>query len=378
MLKQAVVAWMDDYAPSMGAALAYYTMFSLAPLLLLAIAVAGLVFGQEAARGQIVSQLGSLVGKEGAEAIQGLLKSAGNTGTNIIATSISVITLLIGATTIFGELQTDLDRIWRAPAAPGPAGLWGLIRTRLLSLGMVASIGFLLVVSLVVSAMLSALGQWWGWWFGGWAIVLQIVNQVTSFGIITVLFALMYRILPRVKVEWRDVWIGSAATALLFTLGKYAVGVYIGRAAVASGFGAAGSIVVLLVWFYYSSQLFLLGAEFTWVYAQSHGSHAAEASSSKTVASSRNPQEQRTQKNVDPGVDDAANIAPAATTSVAQTAPAGWQFLYAGMVSVAFGLVHWFLRTHPSPATTATGHITRRSAAGVAVPSTAARSDNPM
>jgi membrane protein len=331
----------------MGAALAYYTMFSLAPLLLLVIAVAGLVFGQEAARGQIVAQLGGLVGKEGAEAIQGLLKSAGHTGNSIIASAIGVVTLLIGATSIFGELQSDLDRIWRAPAAaPGPAGLWGLIRTRLLSLGMVGAIGFLLLVSLVVSAMLSALGNWWGAWFGGWAIVLQIVNQVTSFGIITALFALMYRLLPRVTVGWHDVWIGSAATALLFTIGKYVVGVYLGRAGVTSGFGAAGSLVVLLVWVYYSSQLFLLGAEFTWVYAHRHDSHAVVASSPEK-ATPRDANNQSPRVNVD-AAEEPVRRPVAATTMVDGTTPPAWQLLYAGMVWVALGVVQRLLRPQSS------------------------------
>jgi membrane protein len=273
LLKTAMMAWVDDYASSMGAALAYYTLFSLAPLLLLVIAVAGLVFGADAARGHIVSQLSGLIGEEGAVAIQGLLKSASHPGQSVVASLISGVTLIIGATSIFGELQSDLDRIWRAPAAT-TSGIWGLLRTRLLSLGLVVSIGFLLLVSLVVSAMLSALGTWWASWFGGWAIVLQVVNQVVSFGITTLLFALMYRILPRVSIGWNDVWIGSVATALFFTLGKFVIGLYLGRAGVTSGFGAAGSIVVLLVWVYYSSQLFLLGAEFTSVYAHHHGSRA--------------------------------------------------------------------------------------------------------
>jgi len=342
MLKQAVAAWIDDYAPSMGAALAYYTMFSLAPLLLLAIGLAGLIFGEEAARGQIVAQLGGLVGSEGAEAIEGLLKSANHPGSNIVATVLSVATLLIAATSIFGELQSDLDRIWRAPTASGPTGLWGVIRARLLSLGMVASIGFLLLVSLVVSAMLSALGSWWSSWFGGWTIVLQIVNQVTSFGIITVLFALMYRILPRVAVGWHDVWVGSAATALLFTIGKYLVGLYIAKAAVASGFGAAGSIVVLLVWVYYSSQLFLLGAEFTWVYAHSHGSRTAEAPAEKPgdLAPAQRGLESDA---VHIGI-GGVTASPVASTGLERMAPDGWEFLYAGMVALAFGVVHWYSR----------------------------------
>ena len=276
MLKQAGIAWLDNYAATMGAALAYYTIFSLAPLLLLVIAVTGLVFSADAARGHIVEQLGGLIGEEGAVAVQGLLKSAGQPGHNVIASIVSLVTLTIGATSVFVELQSDLDRIWRAPAAGQHSGIAELLRTRLHSLGLVVSIGFLLLVSLVLSAFLSVLGTWWGSWFGGWATVLQLVNQVVSFGMTTALFALMYRILPRVSVGWGDVWIGAAVTALLFTIGKFAIGVYLAKAGVTSGFGAAGSIVVLLVWVYYSSQLFLFGAEFTWVFAHSHGSRAGE------------------------------------------------------------------------------------------------------
>jgi len=276
MLKQAGTAWLDDYAASMGAALAYYTIFSLAPLLLLVIAVAGLVFGADAAQGHIVSQLRGVIGEEGAVAVQGLLKSASHPGQSVLASIVSVVTLIIGATSVFVELQSALDRIWRAPAVAQGGGVRELLRTRLHSLGLVVSIGFLLLVSLVLSAIITALGTWWGAWFGGWAIVLQIVNQSVSFAVITALFAMMYRILPRVSVGWGDVWIGSAATALLFTVGKFAIGAYLAKAGVSSGFGAAGSIVLLLVWVYYSSQLFLFGAEFTWVYAHSHGTKAAE------------------------------------------------------------------------------------------------------
>ena len=214
------------------------------------------------------------LGMGGAVAIQGLLKSASHPAQNAMASILSVVTLIIGATTIFAELQSDLDRIWRVPETAKPSGIMGLLRTRLLSFGLIVSIGFLLLVSLVVSAALGALGTWWGPWFAGWAVTLQVVNQVVSLLFATALFALMYRVLPSVRVGWRDVWHGAVATALLFTIGKFAIGMYLGKAGVQSAFGAAGSIVVLLVWVYYSSQIFLLGAEFTWVYAHSHGSRA--------------------------------------------------------------------------------------------------------
>jgi membrane protein len=276
LAKSAFSAWVDDFAPSMGAALAYYTLFSLAPLLLLVISIAGIVFGADAARGEVQAQLGGLIGSDGATAIEGLLKSAGHPAQSIVASVVGVVTLILGATSIFAELQSDLDRIWRVPEVHRPSGIMGLIRTRVLSFGLIVSIGFLLLVSLVVSAGLTALGHWWGPMFGGWAAALQIVNQLVSYAFITVLFALMYRILPSVVVGWQDVWLGAAVTALLFTAGKYAIGVYLGTASVASGFGAAGSVVVLLVWVFYSAQIFLLGAEFTWIYAHSHGSRAAE------------------------------------------------------------------------------------------------------
>jgi membrane protein len=276
LFKKSWNAWVDDYAASMGAALAYYTVFSLAPLLLLVIAVAGLVFGVEAARGEIVGQLRGLIGDEGAVAVQGLLKSASAPTETIWASIIGVATLIAGATSVFAELQSSLDRIWRAPAAAQRTGIVGLIRSRVLSFGLIVSIGFLLLVSLVVSAALAALGKWWGPMFGAWETVLQIVNLVVSFGFVTVLFALIYRILPRVRVAWDDVWMGAAVTAVLFTVGKFGIGLYLGKAGVTSGFGAAGSIVVLLVWVYYSAQIFLLGAEFTWVYAHDHGSKVGE------------------------------------------------------------------------------------------------------
>jgi membrane protein len=276
LAKKSVTAWSDDYASSMGAALAYYTLFSLSPLLLLVIGVAGLVFGADAARGAVVAQIGGLIGQEGSVAIQGLLKGAEHPAASLVASIVGIVTLIVGATSIFSELQSDLDRIWRAPAAKRPAGVWGLVRTRLLSFGLIVSMGFLLLVSLVVSAGLAAFGKWYAAMLPGWAITIEVVNQVVSLAFITALFAMMYRILPSVRVAWRDVWLGSFVTAALFTIGKFLIGLYIGKAGVASGFGAAGSIVVMLVWVFYSAQIFLLGAEFTWIYAHEHGSRVAE------------------------------------------------------------------------------------------------------
>jgi membrane protein len=271
LVKDAFNSWLDDYAPSMGAALAYYTVFSVAPMLLIVISIAGLVFGKEASEGQILVQLENLTGPQAAMAIQELLRSVDKPAQSTAAAISGGVVLLVGATTVFGELQDSLDRIWRAPAR-GPSGIWALVRARLLSFGMILAIGFLMIVSLIASAALAALGTWWKPAFGTYQALMGAFNTAFSFGILTVSFALIYKIIPRVRVQWRDVWIGAAVTALLFTLGKFLIGLYIGKTSFTSTFGAAASLAILLVWVYYAAQIFLLGAEFTWVYAHSHGS----------------------------------------------------------------------------------------------------------
>ena len=276
LVKAAVNAWVDDYAASMGAALSFYTVFSLAPMLLIVIAIAGLVFGAEAAQGQIFGELRGLFGDESARAIEALLASVNKPAEGVLATVVGLVVLLLGATTVFGELQDALDRIWRAPARHTPLGLWGLLRARLLSFGMIFGLAFLLMVSLVFGALVTALGTWWGGLFespfAGWALVAQGVNLGVGFVLTTAVFAMIYKLMPRVRVHWHDVWLGSVVTALLFTVGKFLIGLYIGKSGVASAFGAAGSLVVVLLWVYYSAQTFLLGAEFTWAYAQTFGS----------------------------------------------------------------------------------------------------------
>ncbi len=272
LAKEAFSSWIDDYGQSMGAALAYYTVFSMAPLLLIVISVAGLIFGADAARGEILGQLRGLMGQDAALAIQGLLESVSKPAESALATVIGLTVLLVGATSVFAELQDALDRIWRAPHRGQPSGVWALLRSRFLSFGMILGIGFLLIVSLVFSAALTALQSWWEPWFGGWAILAMVVNQVITFAMTTAAFAMIYKIMPRVHIQWPDVWVGAAVTALLFTLGKYLIGLYIGKSGVTSSFGAAGSLVVVLVWVYYSAQIFLIGAEFTWVYAHTFGS----------------------------------------------------------------------------------------------------------
>jgi membrane protein len=233
------------------------------------------VFGEDAARGEIFGQLRQLMGADAAKAIEDLLTSVNKPAEGIASTVLGVGLLLVGATTVFGELQDALDRIWRAPARERSAGWWSLLRARLLSFGMILGIAFLLMVSLVLGAVISALGKWWGGYFTGWEAVAQIVNLLVGFVLTTGVFAMIYKLMPRVDVRWHDVWLGAFVTALLFTIGKFLIGLYIGKSGVASGFGAAGSVIVVFIWVYYSAQIFLMGAEFTWVYARTFGSMRA-------------------------------------------------------------------------------------------------------
>jgi len=272
LVKGAATAWVDDYAPSMGAALSYYSIFSLAPLLLIVISIAGLVFGEEAVRGQVFLELQGLLGADASRAIEGLLISVSKPTEGVASTAIGVALLLLGATSVFGELQNALDRIWRAPARVRTGGLWGLVRARLLSFGMILGIAFLLMVSLVFSAAIAAAGKWWSGAFGEWLLMAQVVNVVAGLVVTTGVFAMIYKVMPRVSVKWRDVWLGAIVTSLLFTAGRFLIGMYLGHSNLASGFGAAGSLIVVFVWVYYSAQIFLLGAEFTWIYARTFGS----------------------------------------------------------------------------------------------------------
>lgn len=275
--RAALKAWVDDRASSMGAALAYYTLFSIAPLLLIVISVAGLWFGPDAARGEVFDQIRGLVGSSGAAAVEDLLDSVNRPAGGISATVLGVVLMLIGATTVFAQLQAALDHIWQAPVRVG-SGLWQLLRTRLLSFGLILGFGFLMVVSLLFSAALAAIHAWWVPRLAGWEMVLAVANQITSFVLVTMMFAMIYKLMPRAHVEWRDVAVGSLATSTLFAWGKWMIGLYIGTSGVSSGFGAAGSVVALLVWVYFSAQIFLLGAEFTWVYANALGSRRHLAS----------------------------------------------------------------------------------------------------
>jgi len=263
--------WSEDKCARLGAALAYYTMFSLGPLLVIVIAIASLIFGEEAARGQVVNTIGGLVGSDRAALIQEVMNNANKGGGSIIATVIGIITLLFGAAGVFGQLKDALNTIWEVQPKPG-AGIMGMLRERFLSFTMVLGTGFLLLVSLVLNAAVSALSNFLSDALPGSDFLWQIVNLIVTIGVITLMFALLYRFLPDVKIAWSDVWIGAAVTAILFTIGQFALGLYLGSGSIGSAWGGAGSLVIILVWIYYSAQILFLGAEFTQVYTNRYGS----------------------------------------------------------------------------------------------------------
>jgi len=272
---KSVSAWFDHNASSLGAALAYYTLFSVAPILIIAVAIAGYVFGAASAQTQVMAQLQGLIGDAGATAIGNLVSNAHYSDKKGLAAAVGVITLMIGATSVFGELQNALDRVWQTAPKEKPVGWWRFARTRVLSIGMVFGVGFLLLVSLVASAALAAFGGWLGVFLPQLQIVLPILDVTLSLVMTILLFAMIYKYVPRERIPWSDVWIGSTVTAMLFTVGKSLIGIYIGKSSFNSAYGAAGSLIVLLVWIYYSAQIFLLGAEFTRVFAYEHGSRAS-------------------------------------------------------------------------------------------------------
>lgn len=265
--RKALTAWVDDYAPSMGAAISYYTIFSLAPLLVIVVALAGLLFGRDEAQARIVQETAALVGREGASVVEALLASASRPERGLVAGTISAVVLLVGATTVFAELQTSLDRIWHVPAREKPKGVWAILRARLLSFGLILGLSFLMIVSLSVSAALAAFGTWYGSLFGESVGLLQALNALVSIAVFTLMFALIFKLMPSTPIAWEDVWIGALATALLFDGGKLLVGLYLGKSGVGESFAAAGSLVVLIAWVYYAVQIFLLGAEFTKAFA---------------------------------------------------------------------------------------------------------------
>jgi membrane protein len=276
LFKESASSWSDDRAPSMGAAISYYSVFSLAPLLVLIIAVAGLFFGADQVQGAVFAQISGLMGDDAARAVDEMLKHAQEPKTGGIATAVSVAVLLFGASTVLAELQSALDIVWRVPAAEKAKGnaLWVWIRTRLLTFGMVLALAFLMIISLVFSAAISALGKWWG---GGSEALAHVLDLGASFVILTLAFAVIYKFMPSTHIRWRDVWIGAAVTSALFAIGKWAIGLYLGKSDVASSFGLFGSLAIMMVWIYYSAQIFLFGAEFTRVFADRRGSRRESA-----------------------------------------------------------------------------------------------------
>ncbi|MEH1847925.1 MAG: YihY/virulence factor BrkB family protein [Nostoc sp.] len=270
LLQETFKEWSDDKASRLAAALAYYTIFSIAPLLIIVIAIAGAVFGEDAARGQIVGQIQGLVGKDGAQFIQTAIQNANKPQTGVMASIISVVVLLLGATGLFTELQDSLNTIWEVKPKPG-RGINNIIRLRFLSFAMVIGIGFLLLVSLVISTGLAALVKYFGNILPGVDFLWRIVNFVLSFSITTALFGLIFKVLPDVKITWNDVFIGSVITSFLFSIGRFLLGQYLGNGSFGSTYGAAGSLVVLLAWVNYAAQILFFGAEFTQVYARRYG-----------------------------------------------------------------------------------------------------------
>lgn len=271
LVKQTIEEWQEDKASRLAAALAYYTVFSLPPLLIIALAIAGWLYDDpQVAQEQLLSEVGSLVGQDGAEAVAQILENASGPGKGLLALGIGVITLLFGASGVFAQLQETMNTIWEVQPRPG-RGIMGTIKDRFFSFTMVLGVGFLLLVSLLLSAILAAMGEFISGWLPQAIVLAQVINFVVSFAVTVLLIAMIYKIVPDVEVKWNDVWIGAIVTAALFTVGKWAIGFYLGRSAPASTYGAAGSLIIILLWIYYSAQILFLGAEFTQVYARRFG-----------------------------------------------------------------------------------------------------------
>ncbi|MCU0760161.1 MAG: YihY/virulence factor BrkB family protein [Steroidobacteraceae bacterium] len=275
LLKRTFERWSAHEAPRLGAALAFYSMLSLAPLMVLVVAIVGLAFGETAAATQVAGQVRDMVGEEGAEAIQALVWNARTSSASTLASAIGIATLLFGASSVFAELRAILNLVWEAERPQG-LGFVTLLRHRFFSFGMVLGVGFLLIVSLTISAALAAASKYFSQWLPVPAEALDALNFIVSFAVTTGAFALIYKYVPVVRIAWNDVWIGAFATALLFTVGKTLIGLYLGRASFGSAYGAAGSLIVVIVWVYYSAQIFIFGAEFTHVYAHTRGSRCPQ------------------------------------------------------------------------------------------------------
>jgi membrane protein len=287
LVKAAVTQWMEDQPFQLAASLSYYTLFSLAPLLVIAIAIAGFAFGREAAEQQIVGTLQNTIGQQSAEAVQEMIQNASSQPkTGMISAGVGIIALILGAGGVVGQLQTSLNTIWGVGPKSGQ-GVWGFVRQRFISFAMVLGIGFLLLVSLVISAVVTSLTQFMGGFLGGAEAIAHVLDLFISLLLITALFAMIYKFLPDVRIHWRDVWIGAALTSALFTIGKVAIGLYLGRSGVSSTYGAAGSLITVLLWVYYSSLIFFLGAEFTQVYASQYGSGLAPAENAEPIGTTQ-------------------------------------------------------------------------------------------
>jgi len=284
VIRQSLVSWFKDDAPSMGAAIAFYTLFAIAPILLIIIWVAGMVIRPDVAQQHILAQMRVLLGDSGAAAVGDLLLSSKVGASSVLSTAAGIAAVFIGATSVFAELQNALNRIWRTPPRGGVQGLWHALRARLLSFALVVGVGFLLLVSLTVSAAIEAAGSWLGTFIAEWRALVFGLDVALGLGLATMLFAMIFKYVPRETIAWTDVWVGSLVTASLFTIGKWVIVIYLGKVAFASVYGIAGSFLVLLLWVYYSAQIFLLGAEFTCKYAYAHGSRTAEAGRQRSAA----------------------------------------------------------------------------------------------
>ena len=299
LFKTAAVDWMDDKAPRLGAALAFYTIFSLAPLITVVITIASLWYTENASQ-QVFSQMASVVGVDAARGLEQMLHRKGEQKSGFFTAASAAVMLLVGATGVFVQLQDSLNEIWEVKPKPGQ-GILGFIRHRLLSFAMVLGIAFLLLTSLLLSAGLAAAGKYFSGWFGGMPWLFQLLNFVVSFGLITLLFAMMFKYVPDAKVAWKDVWFGAVVTALLFTAGKFGLGLYLGKSSVVSTYAAAGALLIVLLWVYYTSQIVFYGAELTQAYAYSRGrevapSEHAEKDEAKAIQSEANAKDRERKK----------------------------------------------------------------------------------
>ena len=271
ILKDTGTEWYEDDAPRLAASLAYYTLLSTAPLSLLCVSIVGFFFGERAARGQIAEQIGTVTGPEAAEAIQSVIQNAHQSDAGVLSTIMGILLLLVGASGVFGELQTALNNMWGVKPNPQRGMIKDFLMARFLSFTMVLGVAFMLLASLIISAVLSGVGRMLSEALPGGEALWQVLNFVISLGVITLLFALIFKFVPDAEVRWRHVWIGAAVTALLFSIGKMLLGFYLGKSSVASAYGAAGSVVAFVVWVYYAAQILFIGAEFTQVYSRAQG-----------------------------------------------------------------------------------------------------------